>query len=85
MVERSEAYIVSAVRTAVGRRNGALSQWRPEELLAEVLKEVLKRAKVSPERVEDVICGIVYQVGEQGFCVSRMAVHAAGLPDSVPG
>lgn len=85
MAERREAYIVSAVRTAVGRRNGALSQWRPEELLAEVLKEVLKRAKVSPERVEDVICGIVYQVGEQGFCVPRLAVHAAGFPDSVPG
>ncbi|MEW6443600.1 MAG: thiolase family protein [bacterium] len=85
MAERNEAYIVSAVRTAVGRRGGALSQWRPEELLAEVLKELVKRAKVSPECVEDVVCGIVYQVGEQAFSVPRMAVHAAGFPDAVPG
>ena len=85
MAERREAYIVGAVRTAVGRRNGALSQWRPEELLAEVLKAVVARARVPAEAVEDVICGIVYQVGEQGFCVPRLAVHAAGFPDSIPG
>jgi len=85
MTERREAYIVSAVRTAVGRRNGALAQWRPEELLAKVLVEVMGRVNVSPKHVDDVICGIVYQVGEQGFCVARLAVHAAGFPDEVPG
>jgi len=80
-----EAYIVSAVRTAIGKRNGALSQWRPEELLAKVLVEVMERAHVPPDRLDDVICGTVYQVGEQGFCVARLAVHAAGFPDEVPG
>jgi acetyl-CoA acyltransferase len=85
MSQSSEAYIVGAVRTAIGRRGGALSQWRPEELLGKVLVAVMERANVSPKYLDDVICGTVYQVGEQGFCVARLAVHAAEFPDEVPG
>jgi acetyl-CoA acetyltransferase family protein len=81
----SEAYIVSAVRTAVGKRNGSLSQIRADELLGAVLREAVARVGVDPAHVEDVIGGCVTQVGEQGFTLPRMAVLAAGFPDDIPG
>jgi acetyl-CoA acetyltransferase family protein len=80
-----EAYIVSAVRTPIGKRNGSLSQFRADELLGLVLKEVVDRVGVDPSHVEDVIGGVVTQVGEQGFTLPRMAVLAAGFPDDTPG
>lgn len=80
-----EAYIVSAVRTPVGKRNGSLSQFRADELLGLVLKEVVDRVGVDSSHVEDVIGGVVTQVGEQGFTLPRMAVLAAGFPDDTPG
>ncbi len=80
-----EAYIVSAVRTPVGKRNGSLSQYRADELLGLCLAEVLDRVGVSSTEVEDVIGGVVTQVGEQGFTLPRMAVLAAGYPDDIPG
>lgn len=80
-----DVYFVGAVRTAVGKRNGALASWRPDELLAEVMKEAVRRAAIDPVDVEDVICGTVTQVGEQGFVLPRMASLVAGFPDIVPG
>ncbi|ASN06237.1 thiolase family protein [Virgibacillus necropolis] len=80
-----EAVIVEAVRTPIGRRNGILSGIRAEELGAMPLEEVLKRAGVSAELVEDVIFGCVSQVGEQAFDIARQAALIAGYPVEVPG
>jgi acetyl-CoA acyltransferase len=80
-----EVVIVEGVRTPIGRRGGALSGVRPDDLAAEVLKEVVKRAGVSPEVVEDVIMGCVSQVGEQAFDIARVAALLAGYPIEVPG
>lgn len=80
-----EAVIVEGVRTPVGRRNGVLSGIRAEDLAALPLKEVVKRAGISPEIVEDVILGCVSQVGEQSFDIARVAALIAGFPIQVPG
>ena len=81
----SEALIVEAVRTPVGKRNGVLSKVRPDDLLAIAVREVVARAKVDPAMVEDVIAGCVTQVGEQSMNVAREAALIAGLPKEVPG
>lgn len=80
-----DVYIVSAVRTPVGRRNGYLREWKAPELLGRVLDEVVTRIDLDPNLVEDVINGTVYQVGEQGFTLGRAGVFASKLPDHVPG
>lgn len=80
-----EAYIVSAVRTAGGRRGGRLAGWHPVEMAARVLDELVARSGADPALVEDVIMGCVSQVGEQSTNVARNAVLASSLPDSVPG
>ncbi|MEC2223773.1 MULTISPECIES: thiolase family protein [Heyndrickxia] len=80
-----EAVIVEAVRTPVGKRNGLLSGIRAEELAAKVLQEVVKRAGISPDMVEDVIMGCVSQVGEQASDIARQAALIAGFPIEVPG
>lgn len=80
-----EAFIVSAVRTPVGKRNGSLATFRADELLGLALREVVDRVSVDPAQVEDVVGGTVTQVGEQGFTLARMAVLAAGFPDDTPG
>ncbi|MGZ8273934.1 MAG: acetyl-CoA C-acetyltransferase [Burkholderiaceae bacterium] len=79
------AYIVSALRTAGGRRNGRLSGWHPVDLAAQVLNGILDRTGVDPARIDDVILGCVMQVGEQAVNVGRNAVLASKLPDAVPG
>jgi acetyl-CoA acyltransferase len=83
MAER-EAVIVTAVRTALGRRNGRLKDWHPVDLLAQVLNEVVQRAGIEAGLVDDVIVGCVSQIGEQGLNLGRNAVLAAGFPESVP-
>ncbi len=80
----STAYIVSAVRTAAGRRNGRLSGWHPADLGAEVLDALLDRTGVDPAAIDDVLMGCVSQVGEQSTNVARNAVLASRLPESVP-
>ncbi len=81
-----EAVIVDAVRTPTGKRNGALSGIRPDELLASLLDHLVnKRACIDPGLVEDFICGCVTQIGEQGMDIARNAVLIAGLPVSIPG
>jgi acetyl-CoA acyltransferase len=81
----SDAVIVAAVRTPVGKRNGGLSGVHPVDLSAHVLNALAERAGVAPELVDDVIWGCVGQVGEQTFDIARNAVLAAGWPQSVPG
>src|SRR5688572_15907539 len=79
-----EAYIVAAVRTAGGRRNGKLAGWHPADMAGEVLNALIDRTGLDPGAVEDVILGCVSQVGEQSFHIGRNAVLASKLPDSVP-
>jgi acetyl-CoA C-acetyltransferase len=80
----AEAFIVSAVRVASGRRGGALASWHPVDLGAEVLDAAVSRAGIAPDAVEDVVMGCVTQVGDQAFHVGRNAVLASSLPLSVP-
>jgi len=81
----NNAVIVGAVRTAVGKKNGKLSGVRPDDLLALTLQELVKRTKVDPNEIEDVVVGCVDQVGEQGFNIARNAALIAGLPLDVCG
>jgi acetyl-CoA C-acetyltransferase len=79
-----EAFIVAAARTAGGRRGGALRDWHPADMAAEVLDALIERSGLDPAAVEDVIMGCVGQAGEQAFHVGRNAVLASSLPASVP-
>ena len=80
-----ETVIVEAVRTAVGKRNGGLSGMHAADLSAVVLNELLERAGIGPEIVDDVVWGCVSQVGDQSSNIGRYAVLAAGWPESIPG
>ncbi len=80
-----EAVIVEAVRTPVGKRKGTLQHIRPDELAAVVLKEVVERAGITADQVEDVIMGCVTQSGEQAGDIGRVAALIAGFPNKVPG
>lgn|SRR5690625_477593 len=80
-----EAVIVEGVRTAVGRRKGALSNYRAEDLAAEPLKALIERTGINPALVDDVIMGCVTQTGEQGGVIGRQAALIAGFPIEVPG
>src|SRR5690348_7795783 len=84
MSER-DAVIVDAVRTPVGKRNGSLAKVHAVDLSAHVLNALVARNGFDPAVVDDVIWGCVQQVGQQGLNVARMAVLAAGWPESVPG
>src|SRR5437879_629879 len=79
-----EVVIVEAVRTPVGRRNGALKDVHPVVLAAMALREVTHRSGIDPALVEDVVMGCVSQVGEQGINIARNAVLQAGFPIEVP-
>jgi acetyl-CoA acetyltransferase family protein len=78
-----EAVIVEAVRTPIGKRNGSLSTYHPNDLLAHALNAVVERSGVDPGLVDDVIGGCVSQVGEQSTNVTRNGWIAAGLPQHV--
>jgi acetyl-CoA acyltransferase len=80
-----DAVIVDAIRTPVGKRNGSLAGVHPAELSAHVLKALVARNEVHPAEIDDVIWGCVSQVGDQAGNVGRVAVLAAGWPESVPG
>ncbi len=80
-----QAYIVDAVRTAGGRRNGRLSQHHPADLAGGgILTALVERTDIAPAAVEDVIKGCVSQAGEQAMALGRNAVLASCLPESVP-
>jgi acetyl-CoA acyltransferase len=80
-----DAFIVDAVRSPIGRRNGALSKLRGDELAAQVLNGLVERAGIEPGEIEDVQLGCVTQIGEQGWNVGRMIPLVAGWPETVCG
>jgi len=80
-----EAWIVSAVRTPVGRYGGALARVRPDDLAATAIKAAVERSGIDPAEIEDVILGAANQAGEDNRNVARMAALLAGLPIEVAG
>jgi len=80
----AEAYIVEAVRTAGGRRNGKLAGWAAADLAAQAINALVDRTGVDPSAIEDVIMGCVTQGGEQSTALGRYAVLASRLPQTVP-
>jgi acetyl-CoA acyltransferase len=83
----SEAYIVSSVRTAVGKaKRGALRHFRPEEMGAAAVKEAVARVSgLAPEDVDDVLIGCAFPEGPQGMNLGRIVAQKSGLPDEIPG
>ncbi len=79
------AVIIDGVRTPVGRYHGVLRDVRPDDLAAHVIRELIRRTTLDPNRIEDVIFGASNQAGEDNRNVARMAVLLAGLPVSVAG
>jgi acetyl-CoA acyltransferase len=82
---KSDALIVDAVRSPIGRKNGTLSSTRGDELAGQVLNALVERAGVDPGEVEDVQLGCVTQIGEQGWNIGRMVPLVAGWPETVSG
>src|SRR3954462_6900224 len=80
-----EAWIVSAVRTPVGRYGGALARVRPDDLAATAIKAAVERATVDPNDIDDVILGAANQAGEDNRNGARMSALLAGLPIAVAG
>jgi acetyl-CoA C-acetyltransferase len=78
------AFIVDAVRTAGGRRGGALKDWHPADLGAAVLDALVARTGIDPAAIDDVIVGCVSQIGDQSCHVGRSMVLASSLPETVP-
>jgi acetyl-CoA acyltransferase len=82
---KSEALIVDAVRSPIGKRNGTLARMRGDELGAQVLNGLVERVGLEPAEVEDVQLGCVTQIGEQGWNIGRMVPLVAGWPETVAG
>lgn len=80
-----EPVIVEAVRTPIGKKEGAFKDVRPDDLSVVVVQEVLRRTKLEPPLIEDVVLGCVTQRGEQGGNVARLIALTAGLPVTVGG
>ncbi len=76
----ADAYILDGVRTPFGRRNGALADWRPDDLLGYTIRGFVDEVGVDAEQIEDVVVGCVTQVGEQGVNIARLASLIADLP-----
>jgi acetyl-CoA acyltransferase len=81
----NDVVIVEAARTPIGKFRGALAPVRADHLGAQVISELLRRAGVGPEIVQDVIFGCVTQIGEQSANIARTALLTAGWPDNIPG
>lgn len=82
----NKAYVIDAIRTPIGKYGGALSSIRPDDLLAHVIRELVKRnPSIDVNAIEDVIAGDANQAGEDNRNVARMAALLAGLPVTVAG
>jgi acetyl-CoA acyltransferase len=81
----SDALIVDAVRSPIGKRNGSLASIRADELAAQVLNGLVERNDLEPSEIEDVQLGCVTQIGEQGWNIGRMVPLVAGWPETVAG
>ncbi|MFT3708147.1 MAG: thiolase family protein [Archangium sp.] len=77
-------FVIDAVRTPIGKLRGALKDARPDDLLAQVIRDVLARSGVEAAKVDEVYAGCANQAGEDNRNVARMATLLAGLPDTVP-
>ena len=82
---KRDVFLISPLRTAIGRFGGALAKVRPDDLLSIVFKEVVQRSGVDPRTIDDVIAGCANQAGEDNRNIARMAGLMAGLPETVPG
>ncbi|MFI5238626.1 MAG: 3-oxoadipyl-CoA thiolase, partial [Gemmatimonadales bacterium] len=80
----SEAVIVDAVRTPIGRHRGALARVRSDDLAAAVIRALVARTSLDTSRIDDVILGCTNQAGEDSRNVARLASLIAGLPVTVP-
>ncbi|HXV11475.1 MAG TPA: 3-oxoadipyl-CoA thiolase [Burkholderiales bacterium] len=80
-----DAYLYEGLRTPFGRHAGVLAKIRPDDLLADVMKAVMKASAFKPEQIEDIVVGCANQGGEDSRCVARHAGLAAGLPIETPG
>ena len=85
MSELRDVVIVDALRTPIGRANGALATVRPDDLAAFVIRALVERTKLDPATIDDVFWGCANQAGEDNRNVARMASLLAGLPITVPG
>jgi 3-oxoadipyl-CoA thiolase len=81
----TDALIVSAVRTPVGRAGGALASIRPDDLAAVAVRAAVDRSSLDPSMLDDVVLGCANQAGEDNRNVARMAALLAGLPATIPG
>src|SRR5687767_13797465 len=81
----TDAVIVDALRTPIGRFRGGLREVRADDLLARALAALVARARVPADEIDDVIAGCANQAGEDNRNVARMALLLAGLPQEVPG
>ncbi|HVE40879.1 MAG TPA: thiolase family protein [Planctomycetota bacterium] len=79
-----EAVILDAIRTPIGKKDGVLAHWRPDDLAGEVMSALVKRNGIDPATVDDIVLGCVTQVQEQGFNIARNAALAGGFPVTVP-
>jgi acetyl-CoA C-acetyltransferase len=80
-----DAYIYEGLRTPFGRHGGSLAKVRPDDLLADVMKNLMQKSAFKPEQIEDIIVGCANQGGEDSRCVARHAGLVAGLPIETPG
>ena len=80
-----DAYIYDGLRTPIGRHAGKLAPVRPDDLAAEVLKEVVSRNRIDPAEISDIVLGCVNQAGEDSRNVARFAALLSGLPPTTPG
>ncbi|MDH5537192.1 MAG: acetyl-CoA C-acyltransferase, partial [Betaproteobacteria bacterium] len=79
------AYLYDGLRTPFGRHAGVLAKVRPDDLLADAIKALMKKSAFKPEQIEDIIVGCANQGGEDSRCVARHAGLVAGLPIETPG
>ena len=79
------AYLYEGLRTPFGRHGGTLAKVRPDDLLADAIKNLMKKSAFKPEQIEDIIIGCANQGGEDSRCVARHAGLVAGLPIETPG
>ena len=80
-----DAYIIDACRTPRGRRNGGLAGVHPIDLCTVPMKAIVERTGIDVARIDDAIVGCVTETGEQGACIGRAAVLAAGWPMEIAG
>ncbi len=80
-----DAYLYEGLRTPFGRHAGVLAKVRPDDLLADAIRNLMKKSAFKPEQIEDLIVGCANQAGEDSRCVARHAGLVAGLPIETPG